>query len=219
MGLISVESVEKSFGSTKVLRGPSFGLERGEQVVIQGASGSGKSTLLYLLGGLDRPDSGRILFDGQDLGKISDGQLAAIRNRKIGLVFQYHFLLSSLTGEENALLPARIGNQSLGEVKKRVHNYCEILGIQHCLQKYPYQLSGGEQQRVNLVRALSLHPQLLLCDEPTGNLDSINSNKVLHLLQGLAHEIGATLFLVTHDSNLADHFHRKIVIEDGQIIG
>jgi lipoprotein-releasing system ATP-binding protein len=219
MSFIRLEKVEKSFGKTKVLRGISFTIADKELVAIRGASGSGKSTLLYLLGGLDTPTGGSVTIDNQNLTSKSDEELAQFRNSTVGFVFQFHFLLPSMTCRDNILLPARIGGKSLPETEKMTKKLADILGVTHCLEKYPFELSGGEQQRVNIIRALSLKPKILLCDEPTGNLDSKNTEKVATLLKNLAQEFGATLLVVTHDDRVASYFPRKIVIEDGQIIG
>ena len=216
---IRVEDVRKSFGQTKVLRGLSFSLERGEQCAIQGASGSGKSTLMYLMGGLDRPTSGDIKIDEQSLYNLSDEQLASFRNQSVGFVFQFHFLLPSMKCLDNILLPAKIGGVKTKDVKNRIEDLAKRLGVTHCLKKYPYEVSGGEQQRINIIRALSLRPKLLLCDEPTGNLDSKNSNIVNELLIELAQALNTTLVVVTHDERVASSYSRKITIEDGQIIG
>lgn len=218
MALIQLSQVEKSFGPTKVLRGINLEVNAHESLAIRGASGSGKSTLLYLLGGLDRPTSGKVLLEGKNLSTFTDDELANFRNAHVGFVFQFHFLLPSMSCLDNILLPARIGGKSLEQVKKQATQLAETLGVSHCLQKFPFEISGGEQQRVNIIRALSLRPKILLCDEPTGNLDSKNTEKVANLLKNLSVEYGATLLVVTHDDRVASHFHRKIVIEDGQII-
>lgn len=219
MSLIQLQNVEKSFGQTKVLRGLNFEIGDKELVAIRGASGSGKSTLLYLLGGLDQPTSGKVLIDKRNLTSMSDDELASFRNSHVGFVFQFHFLLPSMTCRDNILLPARIGGRNVSNVQKDTVELSKFLGVNHCLDKYPYEISGGEQQRINIIRALSLRPKILLCDEPTGNLDSKNSEKVATLLKNLAADFGATLLVVTHDDKVASFFPRKIVIEDGQIIG
>lgn len=216
---IQIKNVEKTFGNTKVLQGLSFNLKAGEQCAIQGASGSGKSTLLYLLGGLDRPTSGDVLVDGKSLLNLNDEQLAHYRNTSVGFVFQFHFLLPSMNCIDNILLPAKIGGVNIKEIKERVTQFAKRLGVEKCLKKYPFEISGGEQQRINIIRALSLSPKLLLCDEPTGNLDSKNSALVNELLIELANGLGSTLVVVTHDERVASSFERKIKIEDGQIIG
>jgi ABC-type lipoprotein export system ATPase subunit len=219
MSFIRLDQVEKSFGQTKVLRGINISIQERELVAIRGASGSGKSTLLYLLGGLDQPTSGVVMINQKNLSQMGDEQLAHFRNNNVGFVFQFHFLLPSMNCRDNILLPARIGGKSLSQVEEDVGKLADILGVNHCLSKYPFEISGGEQQRVNIIRALSLRPKILLCDEPTGNLDSKNSEKVASLLKNLATEFKATLLVVTHDDKVASYFPRKIVIEDGQIIG
>lgn len=219
MSFITLSNVEKSYGNTKVLRGLNFQIGPRELVAIRGASGSGKSTLLYLLGGLDHPTSGKVIIDNKNLTSMNDEELAHFRNSHVGFVFQFHFLLPSMTCRDNILLPARIGGKDLKSVEKIIDELASILGVSHCLEKFPFEISGGEQQRINIIRALSLRPKILLCDEPTGNLDSKNSEKVTTLLKNLAADFGATLLVVTHDDKVASYFPRKIVIEDGQIIG
>lgn len=216
MSFIHVDKVSKNFGQVQALKDVEMQLEQAGQYVIQGASGSGKSTLLYLLGGLDRPDEGKILVDGQDLAQLNDAAMAQFRNHWVGFVFQFHFLLPSMNCLNNALLPAKIGGAKVAEVEKRVQDLAQKLGVEHCLPKSPFELSGGEQQRVNIIRALSLRPKLLLCDEPTGNLDSENSLKVVELLKGLAQEFGSTLIVVTHDQMVVSHFAHRYVMKDGR---
>lgn len=215
---IRVQQVEKDYGPTKVLRGVDLSIHAGERVAIRGASGSGKSTLLYLLGGLERPGKGSVEVAGKNLVQLNDEELAAFRNSVVGFVFQFHFLLPSLSALGNILLPARIGGHDAKAVEARARVLAQRLGVASCLEKWPHQLSGGEQQRINIVRALSLKPPLLLCDEPTGNLDSLNSGKVTELLGELALENKTTLIVVTHDDKVASAFERKIVIEDGHIL-
>jgi len=216
--IIRVHQVEKDYGPTKVLRGVDLTVMPGERLAIRGASGSGKSTLLYLLGGLERTQRGVVEVAGKNLAQLDDESLAQYRNTMVGFVFQFHFLLPSLTALGNILLPARIGPHDVAAVEARARKLAQRLGVSHCLDKWPHQLSGGEQQRINIVRALSLKPSLLLCDEPTGNLDSQNSSKVTELLGELAHEYNSTLIVVTHDDKVASSFERKIVIEDGHIL-
>lgn len=217
MSLVKVDKVFKKFGDQFALNGLSLDLEEGKQYAILGASGSGKSTLLYLIGGLDKPSQGQIVVGGRELHKLSDEDLAFYRNQLVGFVFQFHFLLPSTNCLKNILLPAEIGGHDIGPVKKRVLELAEHLGVTHCLNKFPYQLSGGEQQRINIVRALSLKPKLLLCDEPTGNLDSENSEKVTLLLKKLASEFGSTLAVVTHDMAVANQFPKKFILKDGKL--
>ncbi|MBF0362300.1 MAG: ABC transporter ATP-binding protein [Oligoflexia bacterium] len=216
---VRAENVRKNFGSVEVLKGVNLSLAPKEHFVIKGASGSGKSTFLHLLAGLDSLTSGKIFVDDCDLSKMNDTQLAIYRNKNVGLVFQFHYLLPSIKCEDNLLLPARISESSTAEnlsaIRERVINLASELGVSHCLNKYPYELSGGEQQRINIIRALSLKPKLLLCDEPTGNLDSVNSDKVSRLLKELAEEFAATLIVVTHNERVASCFPREIVMKDG----
>jgi len=218
MALFQIENVKKIYGKVHALRGVNLSLEANTQYVICGASGSGKSTLLYLLGGLDRPSDGRVLVEGKDLSKYDDESLARYRNLYVGFVFQFHFLLPSMNCMNNIMLPAQIGGATQSDLKETVENLAEKLGVAHCLNKYPYELSGGEQQRINIIRALSLKPKLLLCDEPTGNLDSENSMKVTNLLKQLADEFQSTLVVVTHDEKVAAHFDNKISMVDGSVV-
>lgn len=216
--MIEVKDVYKTYLAQPVLKGVNLKINSGETLAIRGASGSGKSTLLYMLGGLERPDKGEVIVNSNRINKMSDEELAQFRNTQIGFVFQFHFLLPSLTARANILLPSRLGEHSAKEVEKRTLELSRRLGVEACLDKWPHQLSGGEQQRINLVRALSLRPQVLLCDEPTGNLDSRNSANVVQLLKELSTETNCTLIVVTHDDSVASAFSRKIVIEDGVII-
>ncbi len=218
MSLVNVNNVSKKYGNQFALKNLSLELEEKGQYAILGASGSGKSTLLYLLGGLDKPDQGEIEVDGLSLSKLDDQEMADYRNTKIGFIFQFHFLLPSINCMKNILLPAEIGGHKVGPVKKQALELADYLGISQCLKKFPYELSGGEQQRVNIVRALSLKPQILLCDEPTGNLDSENSQKVTLLLQKLSLEFQSTLAVVTHDPSVAQRFQQKFVLKDGQLL-
>tara|TARA_B100000886_G_scaffold316893_1_gene255811 strand:+ start:160 stop:843 length:684 start_codon:yes stop_codon:yes gene_type:complete len=213
---IVVNNISKKFGNFFALKDLSIEITRGEKVAIFGKSGSGKSTLLYLLGGLDRPTSGDIFCFGENISKLTDIELARYRNIKVGFIFQFHFLLGTLTGLENILLPARInGDVSLKEIKQNSIKYAHRLGVSDILHKLPSEMSGGQQQRINILRAISLKPRLLLCDEPTGNLDSENSKIVIELLDEIALDSGATLMVVTHDQGVASRFPRQIEILDG----
>lgn len=210
-------NLTKEYGQFKALGGVSLTFNKGGHYAIQGASGSGKSTLLYLLGGLDRASSGSIFFEGKELGKMNDASLARYRNRVVGFVFQFHFLLPSMTCQENILLPARLAGLKSADFVPRLKDLAARLGVGPCLEKYPYQLSGGEQQRVNLIRAVLLKPPLLLCDEPTGNLDSENTKIVTALLHELSRESGSTLIVVTHDLSVAAVFQNQIFLKDGKV--
>jgi lipoprotein-releasing system ATP-binding protein len=216
--VIKIENVKKFYKHSRALNGVSLSMNEGEEYLIRGASGSGKSTLLYLLGGLDRPSEGQVIVNQKKLVDLSDEELAIYRNRYVGFVFQFHFLLPSMNCLDNLLLPARLAGFPKDEaagVKMRVTDLAEALGVTHCLEKFPFELSGGEQQRINIIRALSLKPKLLLCDEPTGNLDSENSSKVIHLLRSLAKEFKATLVVVTHDPQIAQSFTNQLIMKDG----
>lgn len=219
--IIKIENVKKFYKQSRALNGVSLTMNEGEEYLIRGASGSGKSTLLYLLGGLDRPTEGRVIVNQKNLVELSDEELALYRNRYIGFVFQFHFLLPSMNCLNNLLLPARLAglpNEESEEVKKRVLTLAYTLGVTECLEKFPFELSGGEQQRINIIRALSLKPKLLLCDEPTGNLDSENSKKVIQLLRTLAAEFKATLVVVTHDPMIAESFKNQFLMKDGMLV-
>jgi lipoprotein-releasing system ATP-binding protein len=219
MNSIKVQDVKKSFGHTNVLGGVNFEIDAESQVSLVGMSGSGKSTLLYILGGLDEPTSGSVFVGHHEITKMEDEQLALFRNTEVGFIFQFHYLLPSLKCIDNLLLPAKIGGKKIAEIKGYVLDLAEKLGVTHCLTKYPYEISGGEQQRINIIRAVSLSPKMILCDEPTGSLDSKNSKIVIELLKEISSRIKATLIVVTHDSGVASQFQRKITIEDGLIIG
>lgn len=220
--IIKIQNVKKFYKQSRALNGVTLTMNEGEEYLIRGASGSGKSTLLYLLGGLDRPTAGEVIVNQKNLVDLSDEELAVYRNRYIGFVFQFHFLLPSMNCLNNLLLPARLAGLSNEEtlgVRDRVINLANTLGVTDCLDKFPFELSGGEQQRINIIRALSLKPKLLLCDEPTGNLDSENSKKVIQLLRTLASEFKATLVVVTHDPLIAESFTNQILMKDGMIVG
>lgn len=219
--IIKIENVKKFYKNSRALNGVTLSMNEGEEYLIRGASGSGKSTLLYLLGGLDRPNEGQVIVNQKNLVELSDEELAIYRNRYIGFVFQFHFLLGSMNCLDNLLLPARLAGlpkNEMAEVKERVLALADTLGVNHCLKKFPFELSGGEQQRINIIRALSLRPKLLLCDEPTGNLDSENSQKVIQLLRSLSKEFKSTLVVVTHDPQIAQNFSNQIVMKDGMLV-
>lgn len=216
--IIRLSNVKKFYNKSRALNGVTLAMNEGEEYLIRGASGSGKSTLLYLLGGLDRPSEGEVVVNQKNLATLNDEELALYRNRYVGFVFQFHFLLPSMNCLDNLLLPARLAgfsSQETNDVKERVLLLAENLQVTHCLQKFPFELSGGEQQRINIIRALSLKPKLLLCDEPTGNLDSENSQKVIQLLRTLAREFHATLVVVTHDPVIAESFNNQFLMKDG----
>jgi lipoprotein-releasing system ATP-binding protein len=215
--MINLSNISKSYGRVKALDVISLKLEKGKQYALTGNSGSGKSTLLYLLGGLETPSTGEISVDGKSYQRMSQGELAEFRNKNIGFVFQFHFLLPTLNGIDNILLPAQIGGHNSKKIKSECLELAQEMGVTHCLEKFPYELSGGEQQRINIIRAMSLKPSLLLCDEPTGNLDSDNSRKVMDILKALANRTQATMIIVTHDLKLASEFPNQIKLRDGKL--
>jgi len=202
----------------EILQDAELRLMPGETLAIVGASGIGKSTLLHLLGTLDRPDSGALLFQGRDLFEMDDAGLAQFRNRAIGFVFQFHHLLPEFTALENVMMPGLI--QGLAQAQSRRHalDILERVGLAHRLGHRVTELSGGEQQRVALARALVQRPLALLADEPTGNLDRENSTHVHHLLKSLNRELGLTLVVVTHNPELADLMDRRVTISQGRLI-
>ena len=182
------------------------------------ASVSGKSTLLYLLGGLEKPDGGDITIGQTSIHHLNDENLSNFRNKMIGFVFQFHYLLNSMSVLENLYLPSRIGGGLSKETKDWIYDLCNHLGLAKLVKKMPYQLSGGEQQRVNLVRAISTRPKILFCDEPTGNLDSENSSLVVDLIVKLTNQEKMTTLCVTHNYEVADHFSHKWFMKDGRLV-
>jgi len=200
-----------------VLRGVNLEVVRGDFLALRGASGAGKSTLLHLLGGLDVPDAGEISFAGKDLAKLSAAKLAAFRNFKVGFVFQAYHLLPELTALENVCLPARIARVSVADAAKRGRELLARVGLGERVEHRPYELSGGEQQRVAIARALINSPELLLADEPTGNLDSKTGGEIIELLKSLRTEKQTTMLIATHDARVAAHAERVIELVDGRI--
>ncbi len=200
-----------------ILKGVTISIQKGEMLAIVGASGAGKSTFLHLLGGLDRPTSGKIFFNGADLFSASDAELATFRNSKVGFVFQFHHLLPEFTALENTMMPGLIQRIGPKEIKVRAEEMLESVGLSDRLHHKPGQLSGGEQQRVALARALVQHPDVILADEPTGNLDSQTSEEVFILLKSLNRQFGMTFVLVTHNEALSRRADRLVKMVDGKI--
>jgi len=220
--MIDVRSLTKVIdtGTHKVhiLRGIDLAIPRGQFVAIMGASGSGKSTLLGLIAGLDRPTSGWIVLEDEEISRLREDELAIVRGRKIGFVFQSYQLIPTLTAEENVLLPYELAGPNGRGGRGRARELLAQVGLEDRMTHYPVQLSGGEQQRVALARAFMLRPPILLADEPTGNLDSSNGQHVLELLLSLNAREGTTLVLVTHDEQLASHAQRRVTLKDGLIV-
>ena len=201
----------------EILKGIDLEIPRGQFAAIMGPSGSGKSTLLGLLAGLDTPTSGQVILDGEDITHLAEDDMALLRGRKIGFVFQSYHLISTLTAEENVLLPMELAGADAGG-RDRARELLERVGLGGRSDHYPVQLSGGEQQRVALARAFALRPPILLADEPTGNLDSATGSAVLELLLALNREQGTTMVLVTHEPSLAESADRRIVLRDGLVV-
>jgi lipoprotein-releasing system ATP-binding protein len=220
--MIKVVDLTKSFqmnGYTlNVLKGITLDIARGDLIAVVGASGAGKSTLLHILGTLDRPTSGTVLFDGQDLFKLSEEAQAEFRNKRIGFVFQFHHLLPEFTALENTFLPALIQNRPPAEAQDEASQLLKEVGLGERLHHKPGELSGGEQQRVAVARALMQRPDLVLADEPTGNLDTHTGEELFALLRKLNQTRGTTFVIVTHNDRLSAQADRIIRMEDGQIV-
>jgi ABC-type lipoprotein export system ATPase subunit len=221
--LLRAQNVERYLGAgearTHILKGVDLSINRGEYVSIVGASGSGKSTLLYLLGGLDRPErEGAVFIDGENTHELSDVQLAMVRNEKVGFVFQFHYLLKEFTAQENIALPMfKLGKRTREQAMRRAAELLEQFSLGDKARRRANRLSGGEQQRVAICRALANEPAVLLADEPTGNLDKKNSETVAEIFHDLA-AAGQTIVIVTHDQALAHRARRMVTMEDGAIV-
>ncbi len=215
--VLAADQLCRSLGQTEILKGISFEIEAGEFVSIMGPSGSGKTTLLYLLGALDQPSSGEVLINGQAISKLKDKARSRLRQQELGFVFQFHYLLPELSALENVAIAAMLANQTRAEAEARSRDLLEQVGLTHRLTHRPGQLSGGEQQRVALARALINRPRIILADEPTGNLDSDNSDRVFDLLQTLNQREQLAIVLVTHSESLASRTRRQIRLKDGRL--
>lgn len=219
--LLEVNDVRRSFrregGSIEILKGISFTAKKGEFITLMGPSGSGKSTLLQIVGGLDRPTSGKVSIGQQPIDSMNDAQLSIFRRRKLGFVFQFFNLTPTLTAIENVALPALLDGRSMRTVRPRAMELLKLMGVDHRADNRPHQLSGGEMQRVALARALVQEPELILADEPTGNLDSKTGETVLGILRDLVRVGGQTVLMVTHDLKASQYGQRLIRIRDGQI--
>ncbi|WP_409965556.1 Lipoprotein-releasing system ATP-binding protein LolD [Mycovorax composti] len=216
--MIHGKDIHKAYGNIQVLRGVSIDIERGEVVSIVGPSGSGKSTLLHILGTLDKADSGTVTMNGVDVRALSPQKLAAFRNRNIGFVFQFHHLLPEFTALENVCIPGWIAGRKKKEVQQEALELLEILGVSHRLQNKPAELSGGEQQRVAVARALINKPAVVLADEPTGNLDTTNAKELHDLVFDLRDRFRQTFLIVTHNEELARLSDRVLYMKDGLIV-
>jgi lipoprotein-releasing system ATP-binding protein len=215
--MIKVENITKSFGDLKVPKGINMKVKRGEILSITGPSGAGKTTLLQIIGSLDKPDTGRIIYNDTDITTMEEKELAAFRNRHIGFVFQSHQLLPEFTAVENVMIPSLIANQSMHNSKKRAMELLDVLGLTERASHKPAQLSGGEKQRIAVARALVNNPYVILADEPSGSLDTKNKEELHNLFFKLREIMGQTFVIVTHDESLASLADRRINIIDGRL--
>jgi len=220
MEILRVENLSKIYGKddNKViaLDNVSFSVQKGEFVAIVGASGSGKSTLLHLIGGVDRPTSGKVYIDGKDIYSFDDDKLAIFRRRQVGLIYQFYNLIPILNVEENITLPLSLDNREVNEQKLK--ELLKLLGLENRKTHLPNELSGGQQQRTSIGRALITNPTIILADEPTGNLDSKASDEIVELLKRSNRDYKQTIIMITHDMEIAKHADRIIKIEDGKIV-
>ena len=220
MTILKVDNLTKIYGkdTTKVvaLDHISFSVEKGEFVAIVGASGSGKSTLLHLIGGVDRPSSGKMFIDGKDIFNFDDDKLAIFRRRQVGLIYQFYNLIPILNVEENITLPLSLDNREVD--KEKLNDMLKLLGLQNRRTHLPNELSGGQQQRTSIGRALITNPTIILADEPTGNLDSKSSDEIVALLKKSNKELNQTIIMITHNMEIAKVADRIIKIEDGKIV-
>ena len=216
--MLRASGIQKSYGPLKVLKSVDLHVDKGEIVAIIGASGAGKSTLLHILGTLDNPDAGKVYIHDKDVFAQSSRNLAAFRNQSIGFVFQFHNLLPEFSALENVLIPGLIGGRDADEVRARAEKLLDMLGITHRKEHKPSELSGGEQQRTAVARALINSPDLILADEPSGNLDSKNAVDLHNLFFQLRKDLNQTFIIVTHNSDLSMMADRRVEIRDGMIV-
>ena len=215
--MIQIENLTKSFGDLQVLKGVNLTINKGEVISIVGSSGAGKTTLLQLIGRLDKPTSGIIRFNGEDLGRLSSKRLAAFRNRHIGFVFQFHQLLPEFTALENIVIPALIAGRKKSEAEAEAMQLLQVMGLEERAHHKPAEMSGGENQRVAVARALINHPDVVLADEPSGSLDTKNKEELHKLFFDLRDRYGQTFVIVTHDEALASYTDRTLHMVDGVI--
>ncbi|MBR3658452.1 MAG: ABC transporter ATP-binding protein [Bacteroidaceae bacterium] len=216
--MIELENITRSFGSLQVLKGISLNIERGEVVSITGPSGAGKTTLLQIMGSLDKPDGGKVIYDGQDITRMSEKEISAFRNRHIGFVFQFHQLLPEFTALENITIPMLIAGQGMRQANARAKELLQMLGLADRADHKPSELSGGEKQRIAVARALANQPDVILADEPSGSLDTKNKEELHKLFFSLRDQLGQTFVIVTHDESLAAMTDRTIRLLDGSIL-
>ena len=213
--LIKLEGIRKQYGNLEVLKGIDLIVNKADFISLVGASGAGKSTLLHIIGTLDKPSSGKILFDGKDIFAMNDRNLSEFRNKNIGFIFQFHHLLAEFTAKENICIPAFIRGVSKHEAEKKADQLLEMLGLSERAEHKPSELSGGEQQRIAVARALINSPEILLADEPSGNLDSENATELHKLFFRLRNELNITCIIVTHNEEFAHMAERQLKMIDG----
>ena len=216
--MLKARAIHRSYGQLEILKGVDLDVQKGEIVTIVGASGAGKSTLLNILGTLDRPESGELFIEGHELSKLNNKDLSVFRNLKIGFIFQFHHLLAEFNAIENVCIPAFIAGKPCTDAERRAKELLELLGLSDRLTHKPNQLSGGEQQRVAVARALINNPALIFADEPSGNLDSTNARELHELFLRLRNEFKQTFVIVTHNEELAGISDRRLLMKDGLII-
>lgn len=219
--IITAEKLKKVYnsevgGETVALKGVDIQIERGSMVAVMGPSGSGKSTLLHLLGGIDSPTEGKVLIDGKDITSLDDKELSQFRNRYIGFVFQFHYLLAEFSAVENTAMPLWLRGEK--DALKKAKEMLDRLGLSHRLNHKPAMLSGGEQQRVAIARAMVAQPKILIADEPTGNLDSENGKNVIEMIKDISQQTGMTVIIATHDVEIAQYCRYIYYLKDGHII-
>ena len=216
--LLVAKDIWKQYGPVSVLKGVSLELKRGELVSIVGPSGAGKSTLLYIVSSLEKADKGQVFFEGQDITQLSETALAHYRNQKIGFVFQFHHLLPEFTAIENVSIPGWIAKMPSKQIQQKAMELLDFMGLSDKMNKKPHSLSGGEQQRVAVARALLNSPAIIFADEPTGNLDSENANALHQLFIRLRNEMNQSFLIVTHNESLASLSNRSLTMKDGKFL-
>jgi lipoprotein-releasing system ATP-binding protein len=216
--MVEAKNIRKEFNNLQILKGVNLSINQGEVVSIVGSSGAGKTTLLTILGTLDRPSAGEVIINGENVSKLNDKKLAAFRNKNIGFVFQFHQLLPEFTALENVCIPAFIANLSKKEAEKKATEILELLNLKDRIYHKPSELSGGEQQRVAVARALINQPKVIFADEPSGNLDSVNAQELHQLFFKLRENFYQTFVIVTHNQELAKLADRTLVMKDGLIV-
>ena len=216
--MLEARGIQKSYGNLQILKGVDLDIKKAEIVTIIGASGAGKSTLLHIIGTLDKPDQGTLLLNNIDVNSLSSKKLSAFRNEQIGFIFQFHHLLPEFTALENICIPSFIAKKGKREAEKRAFELLDLLGLRERANHKPNELSGGEQQRVAVARAMVNSPAIILADEPSGNLDSANAESLHRLFLDLRDSLQQTFVIVTHNENLAEMADRKVLMKDGLII-